>query len=310
MAQIERSGKITKSQARLEIQEEGRPRDFREGEAWEHTYKNQVFKRVVWMLNQLGWKCTMPEVEPYAKKAYGKYAMESCRRKRFCQKGDLKADLEMSGRSIELKFFQSLNTPDRADHEGRYQKDLEDHMTYMMRLEMERTRNRIITYLCNVFTGYELGQEYRPTVGPRGITALEWKDRELRRSGHFVEALGHARIHSPRSETGRDGGKIVHGATVWFMDWRTKRVFRGTAFYDLNDSWYVISGKYAFNVVQIQDMYAAPPETLRVRCERVRASRLKSEISAAVKAMNYERAAKLRDILYPDGVPTKEGESA
>jgi hypothetical protein len=310
MAQIERSGKITKSEASLHILEEGRPSDFREGEAWEHIYKNQVFKRVVWMLNQLGWTLTMPEVEPYAKKAYGKYAIESARRKRFCQKGDLKADLEMSHQSIELKFFQSLNTPDRADHEGRYQNDKELHMTYMMRLEMERTRNRITTYLCNVFTGYQVEQEYRPKVGPKGITALEWKDMEIRRSGHFVEALGHARIHCKRSETGRDGGTIVHGATVWFRDWRTKRVFRGTAFYSLNDSWKIIYGKYAYTVCQIQDIYTKPPETLRIRCERARASRLKSEISTAVKAMNYERAAKLRDILYPDGVPVKEGDAA
>jgi hypothetical protein len=309
MAQIERSGKVTSSEAALNILEEGisaarAAGGHKAAEAWEHEYKNQVFKRVIWMMRHLGWICTMPEVEPHAKKSYGKYAIESCRRKRLCQKGDLKADVEMSGRSVSIKFFQSINTPDRADHEGRYQQDLEKHMTYMMRLEMERTRRRITKYLCNVFTDYQVGEEYRPKVGPRSITALEWKDMEARRSGHFVEALGHARIHCERSETGRDGGKIVHGATVWFKDWHTKRIFRGTAFYSLNDSWKIIFGKYAYTVCQIQDIYSAPPENLRQRLTAdQREKRLNSEMNAAVKEMRFERAAQLRDILFPKAEP-------
>lgn len=301
---IERSGKVTSSEAELNILEDGRPRDFREGEAWEHIYKNQVFKRVVWMLNQLGWTCTMPEVEPHAKKAYGKYAIESARRKRFCQKGDLKADLEMSGQSIGLKFFQSINTPDRADHEGRYQNDKEKHMTYMMRLEMERTRNRITTYLCNVFTDYKIGEPYHPPIGPRGITALEWKDKEQQRSGHYVKELGHARISCERSQTARDGGIIANGDTVWFKDYYTKRIFRGVAFYSLNQSWYIITGKYARSVVQIHEIYSKPPVNIRERLSHeYREKRLNNELNKAVKDMNFERAAVLRDILFPKAEP-------
>lgn len=307
--QIERTGKINLGPASLSVVEEGayNVRDYKVQKAWERDYKNQVFKRVVWMMRNIGWICTMPEVDPEDKKRYGfGIAEESCRRKRFCQKGNLKADLEMSGRSITLKFFQSINTPDRADHEGRYQRDLEKHMTYLMRLEMQRTRNRITQYLCNVFTDYHLNPEYFGplVVGPTGLTALEWKDHNTRKSGHYNAELGHARISMKCSETARDGGTIKHGAIVWYKDWRTKRIFQGTAYYDLNTAWYLVSGKYGNAVVHTHDIYTIQPANLRERMSHdEREKRLNSEMNKAVKDMRFERAAQLRDILYPNKEP-------
>jgi hypothetical protein len=307
--QIERTGKINLGTASLSVVEEGsyNVRDYQVQKAWEHEYKNQVFKRIVWMMRNIGWTCTMPEVDQHAKKQYGYgIAEESARRKRFCQKGDLKADLEMTGCSITLKFFQSINTPDRADHEGRYQSDLEKHMTYLMRLEMQRTRNRITQYLCNVFTGYQLNPEhFGPlVVGPTGMTALEWKDHNTRKSGHYVAELGHARIHSKSNATARDGGTIEHGATVWYKDWATKRIFQGTAYYDLNTAWYLVSGKYGHSVVHTHEIYANQPANLRDRLSHdYREKRLNNEMNKAIKEMRFERAAQLRDILFPKVEP-------
>ena len=97
--QIERTGKINVGPASLSVVEDGsyNVRDYNVQKAWEREYKNQVFKRVVWVMRKLGWTCTMPEVDQHDKKHYGYgIADESARRKRFCHKGDLKADLEMS----------------------------------------------------------------------------------------------------------------------------------------------------------------------------------------------------------------------
>jgi hypothetical protein len=305
--QIERTGKINLGPASLTVLEEGVPREWNAQKAWEREYKNQVFKRVVWMMRHLGWTCTMPEVDPAKKARYGHgIEEESCRRKRFCQKGDLKADLEMNSCSINLKFFQSINTPDRSDHEGRYQRDLEKHMTYLMRLEMKRTRNRITQYLCNVFTNYELNPKYFGplVVGPSGLTALEWKDHNTRESCHYNAALGHAPIHSKTNCTARDGGTIEHGATVWYKDWRTKRIFQGTAYYDLNTAWYLVSGKYGHSVVHTHEIYTIQPANLRSRMTHSeREKRLNHEMNQAVKDMRFERAAQLRDILFPTNEP-------
>ncbi len=74
---------------------------------------------------------------------------------RWCSKGDLKADLKVSGRSITFEMFQNVNAPDRPDHGGRHQSNKEFHMPYVMRLEMERTHRKIRDYLCAVFTDYK-----------------------------------------------------------------------------------------------------------------------------------------------------------
>ncbi|AZD65984.1 hypothetical protein SAMN04489802_4410 [Pseudomonas chlororaphis] len=41
-----------------------------------------------------------------------------------------------------------------------YQSDKEKHIPYLMRQEMEHTRRRIRTYLCNVFSGYYFDEEW------------------------------------------------------------------------------------------------------------------------------------------------------
>jgi hypothetical protein len=308
--QIERTGRISYGDATLNVTEEGISAARAAGgpkgaDDWEREFKNQVFKRIVQTMTRLGWTCTMPETSAHDLKHYGgKVCAWSARRKRFCQKGDLKADLYTCGRSITLKMFQSINTPDRADHEGRYQSDLEKHMPYTVRLEMERTRRRISRYLCNVFTGYEVSPPSRQPVGPSGITAMEWVRANTLTSGHYVEELGHARIHSKYNDTARDGGTIKHGATVWYKDWRTKRIFKGQAFYSLNSSWYIVSGKYGHDTVQTSDIYTIQPENLRGRLGHdYREKRLNNEMNAAIKEMRFERAAQLRDILFPTKEP-------
>lgn len=312
MAQIERSGKISLGDASLSVTEEGisaaRAAGGTKGvDLWERDFKNQVFKRIIQMMTRLGWTCVMPEITAHDLKHYGgKVSSWAARRKRICHKGDLKADLDTCGRSIDLKMFQNVNAPDRPDHDGRYQSDKEDHMPYLMRLEMERTRRRITKYLCNVFTDYQLSPDRWPPVGcgPNGITAMEWKDRQTKKTGHYREDLGHAQISMKCNETARDGGTIKHGSTVWFKDWRTKRFFKGTAYYDLNASWFLVWGKYGHGVVQANDIYTIQPENLRDRLSHgEREKRLNNEMNLAVKEMRFERAAQLRDILFPKAEP-------
>lgn len=125
--------------------------------AREGEYRNQVLKRIVQTLHRSGWTCAMPELKE--RDQYG--ITENFRRnKRVCSKGNLKADLELSGASITVQMFQNVNAPDRPDHDGRYQSDKEKHMPCLMRLEMERTRRRIRTYLYNIFSGHYFDEEW------------------------------------------------------------------------------------------------------------------------------------------------------
>jgi len=97
----------------------GIPREWDAKVIWERKFKREVFKRIVQTLNRIGW--TVGEQSH----------IFTDNNSRHCVKGGLQTDLKISRRSIELEFFQSVNTPDRADHSGRYQSDKEKHMPYL-----------------------------------------------------------------------------------------------------------------------------------------------------------------------------------
>lgn len=305
---IEREGTITFGDACLNIYEEGisaaRAVGGYAGEkAWERKFKREVFARIVQTLNRLGWTCAMPPIDPHSVKHYGgDVARWSAERHRNCHKGDLKGELEISGRCIKFEMFQNVNAPDRPDHDGRYQSNKEQHMPYLLRLEMERARRRIRAYLCNVFTGYVF-KEPAPKLGFNGVTALEYAAHDRRDSCHYVPALDRARISNGGQDKSADGYQLDNGTPVYAIDYHG-RVVSGTAFYRLNGNWQVVTGRYSLIYVWHNQLYVKSPGNVRVKrnADR-RRKRLEGEMAAAVKAMKFERAAQLRDILFPGDQP-------
>lgn len=294
--QIQREGTIRWGDASLSIWEEGLPAGAA-GDIWKKRFKAEVFARVVQTLNRLGWTVTLdPEMEA----SYTLIAKDY----RACHKGALQGRLHVSGRCIELEMFQNVNAPDRPDHGGRFQRDKEQHMPYLLRLEMERTRRRISTYLCNVFAGYQL-QGKTPTVGPHagGITALEAVRESQRTSGHYRPELGRATYTNDAQQSG-DGQVIEDGMRVYAQDYRG-RIVTGTALYCLNGNWMIVTGRYgALYNVHHNQVYVSSPGDLRVkRNQRQRRARLEREMAKAVDAMDFERAAQLRDVLFPKNEP-------
>lgn len=301
---IDRTGTVNFGDASISIWEDGISAARAAGgysaeKEWERLFKREVFARILQTMNRLGWTCTMPAIDPHAVKHYGgTVARWSAERRRFCAKGDLKADLEISGRTISLKMFQSVNAPDRPDHDGRYQSDLEGHMPYVMRLEMDRTRRRIRDYLCNVFTRYVCG-EPQPELGFNGVTALEYAAHARRTSGHYVPELGRARFSNSGNDKSADGYQLENGTPVYAINC-DGRVISGVAFYSLNGNWQIVTGRYDLDYVWHNQVYVKSPGNVRVKrnADR-RRKRLEAEMASAVKGMKFERAAQLRDILFP-----------
>lgn len=288
---IEREGKIHFQDASLSIWEEGllSARDAK-GHAgamdWERQFKRDVFARVVQTLRRMGW-VTKVGTHIYT----GNNA-------RYCAKGDLHADLKISGRVIELDFFQDVNAPDRPDHGGRYQREKERHMPYLLRLEMERTRRRIRKYLLNVFTGYRF-EPPKPTIGLSGVTALEWIEAGWRASCHYNKDLGRVSGEdSPYNNKSADRAIVRHGAHVWSTDHKG-RIIAGTAYYHINNMWWVVTGKFGLLNKSSREIYTQQPEDLRTKCNaRSRRNRLEKELSLAVGRMDFQRAQTLKSILF------------
>ncbi|MRV72523.1 hypothetical protein GJ700_12465 [Duganella sp. FT92W] len=297
IGRIDREGRICFHDASLSIWEEGiaaarNAGGWKGANEWERQFKRDVFLRIVQTLNRLGWTCVIP---PEMIKQYG---MSFARNRRYCRKGDLQADLEISGRCVELKMFQNVNAPDRPDNDGRYQDDKEKHMPYVMRLEMERTRRRIRDCLCNIFTGYRFEQP-RPKLGFDGVTALEYAAHRRRTTGHYVAALDRARIGNVGEDKSADGYQLENGTRVYAQD-RCGRIITGVAFYDLNGQWQVVTGRYDLVRVWHKQIWIECPGDPRVkRNSHQRRKRLEGELQKAIAQMNFERAAVLRNVLFP-----------
>lgn len=285
--QIQREGRVSFGEARLAVWEEGIPREWDAKVIWERKFKREVFKRIIQTLNRIGW--TVGE----------QTHIFTDNNSRHCVKGDLQADLKISGRSIELVFFQSVNTPDRADHGGRYQSDKEKHMPYLARLEMQRTRIRIRAYLCNVFTGYTFkASDLKCGLG--GLTNIEWINADYVSKRRFGPPTIPAADYNSRSGHKKT---IEHGSRVWTTD-RKGRWHQGTAFVNINNMWWVTYGKYGYTNKACFELFVDRPADIRTKKnERARRQRLEDMIAKAVAGMNYQRAEVLRKVLFPEPEP-------
>lgn len=303
---INRTGVVSFGDASLSIWEEGISEARKAGgwdgeKAWKLQFKRQVFARIVQTLNRLGWTLAIPQ--DYIKQ----YSASFARDRRECSKGDLKGWLEISGRTITFKTWQGINTPTRPDHGGRYESNKEACMPYVLRLEMERTRRRIRDYLCNVFSGYTFDDKSRSIYHkPLQRTAMECIEQHYDESCHFKgdmdEYLKRNRYEELQKGncTTRAGDRIEHGQRVWFIDPYTDRVCEGTAHYNINNMWWVVTGRYDYTNVCVSDLHTKCPDLPRIkRNTRKRRKRLEEELKKAVSAMDFKRAQTLKDVLYP-----------
>ena len=302
---IERTGTVHFHDASLSVWEEGLGAARRAGGAkgeddWERAFKREVFARIVQQLNRLGWNCTVSPIDPRDIKQYGgtvaRWAVE---RRRTCRKGDLQGELCVSGRHIEFKMWQDVQNVENPNG-GQYDFDKESRMTYLQRLEMNRTRNRLRNYLCNIFIGYTF-QPAQPHIGLTGFTAEQMATHRRQKTGHYVPELDHAQIYGG-NDRAADGGTIVHGAKVWALDYKG-RIVTGTAYYSLNNNWQIVTGRYGLMSTHTGKIFTRQPENLRIkRNANERRKRLEGELQKAIEKMNFERASTLRDILFP-GAP-------
>ena len=296
MSQIQREGEVRFGDASIVVMEDPGRRSWDQWQEYERDFKRQVFKRIVQQLNRIGWKVEIPQdmVEQYSRGFAESH--------RYCLKGDLQGLLSLSGRCIKFEMWQDVANSENRNG-GRYDFDKEKRMPYMLWLEMERSRRRIRDYLCNVFSGYELrdraGEGRHAKRGPGGLTALQWVEQSNRSSGHYDPVLGRARINMESNAQSADGGTITHGARVFAIGY-CDRVVVGTAYYNLNNMWWVVTGKYGVLNVHSGAIFLKNPGCLRrKRNDRKRRSRLESELSKAVKAMDFMRAQVIKDILFP-----------
>lgn len=298
---IDREGAVSFGEARIDVWEEGlNPRmTWDERVAWERKFKHDVFKRIIQTMNRLGWRVG------------SQHHIHTHDNARYCIKGDLKADLQICGRHIELEFFQSVNTPTRPDHEGRYESNKEACMPYLVRLEMQRTRNRIRDYLINVFTGYTFKPPgiSSPNPDPLAYFNDKWDGEYEKRRGVHRFKRGPDGWPS-EDELGswdrkdRDGTLLNQGDERCMRD-RNGRLLRGKVYGGINGMWMMVYGPgqrdHTHENAKAFFMYRPGETPRKLASAELRRKRLEQELKKAVASMNFLRANTLKNILFPAG---------
>lgn len=306
---IDRTGSISFHDASLNVWEEGlRSTGSKAGwnaqQDWVRQFKRDVFKRIVAKLRQLGFT-----VGPNT------YIFTS-NNNRFASKGALKADLKLGGRHIELDFFQNVNAPTRPDHGGRYEFNQEKLMPYLMRLEMERARRSIRDYLLNVFTGYEFESPKvsSPNPDPLAYFNESWDGEYEKRRGIHRFKRGEdgwpseAEINSWNRKD-KDGATLSHGDVRWLRDSKG-RLRRGCVYGGINGMWLFVYGPghrdHTHESASRFFTYRAGETPRKFIDDAQRRKHIERELSTAIEKMNFERAAVLRDVLFPGRIGFKQ----
>lgn len=273
-----------------------------ERNALEKQFRKDVFRRVIQQMNRLGWSLTIPE------DMTKNYGPSFAREYRNCVKGDLLGELCFSGHRIELRMWQNVNVPPekRSDGNGKYLFDKEMHMPYLLLLEMKRTRNRLKHYLENVCSfKFVHGQWCRSTklIGVRGLTAYEWIQKDYQSCWHYKPELGRRDGDEyAGNSTSAEGELLSHGQPVWFYD-PQGRLCRGTAYYNINNMWWVISGLYGLRNIYCGEIYVNQPADPRFKNNGyLRKQRLTNLLQNAVKYEDFEKAIIFRDLMKLDEV--------
>lgn len=300
---FDREGEIRFHDASLRVWEDSIPSanstdGFRKRDEWEKSFKSQVFMRIIQSMRRLGWTVGRWD----GSKRYACIANNF----RTCSKGGLRAELQISGRCIELQMWQDV-TPSVNRHGGRYDFNKEDRMPYVLRLEMERTRCHIRDCLCNVFTRYTFSPPRVRSPNPDPLTYFNdgWDGEYEKRKGIHRFERGPDGWPSDKElcswdRTDKDGIRLNHGDVRWCYDHKG-RLIRGRVYGGINGMWMMVYGKGQHDHTQRNAgcfFTYRPGETPRKSIDpQERRARLKRELEKALALMDLKRAQVLRNIL-------------
>ncbi|NUN52203.1 MAG: hypothetical protein HUU06_05370 [Planctomycetaceae bacterium] len=257
------------------------------------AFQAEVFDPLIRFLRSRGWRVKR---DPQAHRHYRTISKWH----RYCRRGDLEANLQLMGRSIGFELYQNVANVTHPSG-GKYEFDKMGKMPYLLRNRARLTIRDVVAHLTRTH-GYSVRRPDPGRPGPGNLTGRQWILSQAC-DWHFKPDLGRAAYtNGDLDRRGGDGSLIDHGQVVWFRGY-DGRIGRGVAYYNLNNMWWVLSGKWTVYNVPCWDLYTSPPEDLRTRrfseahCYR----RVAENLARAVKAMDFEKAARIKPALLRFG---------
>lgn len=267
---------------------------------WEETVDDEamladVLAPLIRAMRQWGWNV---RTDRQVKKHYAilnKYH-------RHCRKGDLEAKISLSGRRLEVKFFQNVANV-KNPHGNEYDFDIMDRMPYLLRLQTIAAISKIAVHLHGQHGYIFCNRKLRSRdLGKGGITAIDFIKDDYANSWHLDKTLGYpGGSESSYNNKSADGNKVTHGATVWTKDSNGRRWIRGIAYYNINNMWWVVTGKYSLRNVPSFRIHTHQPDNLRHKQnQKTQRAALEKLLLRAMANLDFARASLLRTKLFGD----------
>lgn len=305
---IDREGVICLHDASLKIWEDGIPSHnaiggFKARDAWEAAFKAEVFDLIAATLASIGWT-----IGPWDGAKHYPAIAES---RRTCgHKSGLQAELSVSGRCVELEMWQDV-TPSENPNGGKYDFNKLGRMPYVLRLEVERTRRRVIKALCDAHSGYSVSPPRLSSPNPDPLAWFNdsWDDEyERKRGGHRFKrgADGWPSDDELKSWCRKDADGIeLHQGVERYLRNHKGRLIRGRVYGGINGRWTLVYGPGAgdYTSAQANEFFTCSPSEVpaKVCPPRERRKRLERELQKAIKALDFKRAETLKNVLFPAG---------
>lgn len=222
---------------------------------------------------------------------------------RYGRKGDLEFKAEIFPRGFKFEFFQNLVVENKNG--GEYDFDKLAKMPYLIRKQWELTAKKILAKLEAM--GFVLERNVKsPVHDPLAYFNDRW-DTQYERSRGIHRFARDETGWPTRSELGcmangrdRDGVEIHHGDIRYFRNPKGY-LMRARVYGGINGIWMAIYGPGASDWTSKghYDLFTCrPTEVPRKLVDKDRRKRrLASELKKAVAACDFERCAKLRDVL-------------
>lgn len=216
---------------------------------------------------------------------------------RLGKRGDLRAEIRCSGRVVKIKLWSEA-APSENRNGPRYGFNQRKGAPYLDRLRFDLETRRILAWLRDRAEITEKRPPRAGTIAPGAMTAMDFIAEDYRTSWHADKELGRPVAKYDDNRTSRDGDLIEHGQKVWFTDCKG-RICCGTAYYNINNMWWIVSGEWSLSNKGTDEIYTRRPANLRKKLnERARRRRLEAELALAIRSMNFLHAETLRKILF------------
>ncbi|MDX1194691.1 hypothetical protein GOL96_25470 [Sinorhizobium medicae] len=252
-------------------------------DARDETLRSEVYAELIRRMRSRGWSIRRnPEVHHRHRCISHNY--------RLGARGTLRCEIELAGRTVKVEFWST--TAKQENRNGRrYDFNKLKRMAKLDRLRVELEFRRITAWL---ETLAPVKVERRDD---QALPAMQRIKKRYAESWHKDKELGRPVCSYESNRKAKDGALLEQGQTVWFADHKG-RIVRGTAYYNINNMWWVIAGGKLFNEACFYLLTTAPLDLRTKHNERARRNRLEAELQIAVKRMDYRRAHVLKTIIF------------